>query len=257
MMMSENSQIDPSSFRPIVKWSEEWWANAKPEVQARRCKAHKKDGSRCGKAAMNNQRVCGTHGGKARHSVEAARRRMMENADPAVKKLTEIAYDPKQSAEIRLKATLAIIDRAGLSPRQAMEIEVGPAKPYEVVLESVFEPMTGGSREAHRSGSPPPALADHTRQLPAANHEPIDAQIVDDSDDDNTVDLSYYTQPITPERDKSGSVFDSRRFGPTSAPPADGLMPLDEANREIARLRRQAAQVNPEQRALPPGRSGR
>src|SRR6185312_8857885 len=132
-------------FRPIVKWSEEWWANAKPEVQARRCKAHKKDGSRCGKAAMNNQRVCGTHGGKARHSVEAARRRMMENADPAVKKLTEIAYDPKQSAEIRLKATLAIIDRAGLSPRQAMEIEVGPAKPYEVVLESVFEPMTGGS----------------------------------------------------------------------------------------------------------------
>ncbi|MCA4732154.1 hypothetical protein [Mycobacterium avium] len=180
--MSESSQIDPSSFRPIVKWSEEWWANAKPEVQARRCKAHKKDGSRCGKASMNNQRVCGTHGGKARHSVEAARRRMMENADPAVKKLTEIAYDPKQSAEIRLKATLAIIDRAGLSPRQAMEIEVGPAKPYEIVMESVFEPMTGGSREAHRSGEPTPALV-------AANHDPIDALVVDDSDDPTFIRL--------------------------------------------------------------------
>lgn len=252
MKMSESCQIDPSSFRPIVKWSEEWWANAKPEVQARRCKAHKKDGSRCGKAAMNGQRVCGTHGGKARHSVEAARRRMMENADPAVKKLTEIAYDPKQSAEIRLKATLAIIDRAGLSPRQAMDIEVGPAKPYETVLESVFEPMTGGSREAHRSGEPPPALV-------AAKHDPIDAQIVSDLDDDGAVDVSYYARPITPEDYESGSVFDSGPFGPTSAPPTEGLMPLDQANAEIRRLRAQAAtnstQLHRTQRALPPGRS--
>lgn len=245
-----------SASKPIVKWSEQWWANAKPETQARRCRAHRKSGERCKRLSLSGQRVCSHHGGRARHSVEAARRRMMENADPAVKRLTEIAYDPKQSAEIRLKATLAIIDRAGLSPRQAMEIEVGPPKPYEVVLESVFEPMTGGSREAHRSGSPPPALADQTRQLAAgANHQPIDAQIVDDLDDDDTVDLGDYARPITRDDCESGSVFDSERFGPVSAPPTDGLMSLEDANAEVHRLQSEAARAVREQRALPPGRS--
>jgi len=89
--IDENNSADLSSSgpmvnKPMVKWSEEWWATkANPTVQ--RCIAHRKNGNRCGKAAMNGQRVCGTHGGKARHSVEAARRRLMENADPAVKQL--------------------------------------------------------------------------------------------------------------------------------------------------------------------------
>ncbi len=238
---------DPSSFAPVVKWSEEWWANAKPEVQARRCKAHKKDGSRCAKAAMNFQRVCGTHGGKARHSVEAARRRMMENADPAVKKLTEIAFDPSKSDEIRLKATLAIIDRAGLSPRQAMEIQVGPSKPYEEVFAQAanFETMQGGSRAAHRTGVP--AVQPH--ELPAASDDPIEAQIVDDLDDGDLGDLYGASQPITPDDLERRSPFDT-------APPSDGLMTMEDSMSEIARLRREAAErTRQEQRALPPGNS--
>ena len=127
-----------STSGPIDKWSEQWWAQAKPAVRAHLCIAHRKNGDRCKRAAMTGQRVCGHHGGKARHSVEAARRRLMENADPAVKQLAEIAYDDKQSAEVRLKATLALIDRAGLSPKTAVElgVSVQPA-PYEQILDSL------------------------------------------------------------------------------------------------------------------------
>jgi hypothetical protein len=43
---------DLSSSGPIVKWSEEWWANAKPEVAAHRCIAHRKNGDRCKRVAI-------------------------------------------------------------------------------------------------------------------------------------------------------------------------------------------------------------
>ncbi len=240
---------DPSSFAPIVKWSEEWWARAKPEVRARRCKAYKKSGIRCAKPAMNGQRVCGTHGGRAKHSVEAARRRMMENADPAVKKLTEIAFDPTKSDEIRLKATLAIIDRAGLSPRQALEIEVGPAKPYEQIADGMIEMQRGGSRAEHRRAM---GIPDDLPALVARVHdEPIEAQIVDDFDDAEMGDLYGASQPITPGDDERVSVFDT-------APPRDGLMTMEDGMSEIARLRREAAQrTRQEHRALPPGNSAR
>ncbi len=232
---------DPSSFAPIIKWSEEWWARAKPEVRARRCKAHKKSGIRCAKPAMNGQRVCGTHGGRAKHSVEAARRRMMEYADPAVKKLTEIAFDPTKSDEIRLKATLAIIDRAGLSPRQALEIEVGPAKPYEQIADGMIEMQRGGSRAEHRRAM---GIPDDTPALAAPTHnEPIEAQVIDDFDDADMGNLSDCAQPITPGDDERVSVFDT-------APARDGLMTMEDGVGEIARLRREGC------RAHAPGATG-
>jgi hypothetical protein len=73
---------------------------------------------------------------------------MMENADPAVAQLCRIAYDDHQSSEIRLKATLAIIDRAGLNPRSGVDLEV-TARPFEQVFDSHFE-MESGTRANFR-----------------------------------------------------------------------------------------------------------
>ncbi|WP_368681663.1 hypothetical protein [Mycobacterium intracellulare] len=204
--------------------------------------------------------VCPTHGGRAPQVKRKARQRLEEAAEQMAKALLKIATDPNAPDAVKLNAIKDALDRAGIQAKTAVDVSV-TAKPYETVLESVFEPMTGGSREAHRSGSPPPALADHAHQLPAANREPIDAQIVDDLDDDDTIDLGYYAQPITPDSYESGSVFDSGPFGPASALPTDGVMSMEDANAEIRRLRTQAAtnsaRVRTAQRALPPGRSAR
>jgi len=40
--MTISDLTDLSSPQPVVKWSEAWWENAKPEVRAHRCKAHGK-----------------------------------------------------------------------------------------------------------------------------------------------------------------------------------------------------------------------
>ena len=42
--MTISDLTDLSSPEPVVKWSEAWWENAKPEVRAHRCKAHRKNG---------------------------------------------------------------------------------------------------------------------------------------------------------------------------------------------------------------------
>ena len=96
-----------SASRPLDKWSEQRWANAKPETQVRRWTAHRKNGNRCKHLALMGQRVCAYHGGRAKQSVEAARRRMMENADPAVRQFQKIAFDETAPIETRLKATEA------------------------------------------------------------------------------------------------------------------------------------------------------
>jgi hypothetical protein len=54
-----------------------------------------------------------------------------------------------------------------------------------------IELMQGGSRAAHRAG----LGDDQPQELPAAHHEPIEAQIVDDLDDGDVGDLYGYGQP--------------------------------------------------------------
>jgi len=242
---------DPSSSGPLEKsaWDRRLAANPK-----QRCTAHRKNGEQCRKFAIAGSNVCRTHGGAAKQVRQAARVRLANAADRMARELLKMATDDDVSDSVKLAAIRDALDRGGISVKAEIEVT---AKPYE----SIFEKLEGGSREAHRSGSPPPALADHTHQLPTANREPIDAQIVDDLDDDGTIDLGHYARPNTPESYESGSVFDSERFGPASAPPADGLMSMEDANAEIRRLRTQAAtnsaRVRTAQRALPPGRSDR
>jgi hypothetical protein len=170
----------------------------------------------------------------------------MENADPAVKQLAEIAYDEKQSAEIRLKATLALIDRAGLSPRSSVDVEL-TAKPYETVFDGYIEMDSGGSRAAFR-GEPEPLALTAADELPAADdhglgdHLVVDAEVVD---------------PMTRDDDERGSAFDSAPvFNPFApAHPPDGLMTIDAAVSAAAEMQRRSAVSRRAQRALPRGRT--
>ena len=237
--------------------------SARKYVPKRKCIARRTDGEPCQRPALNGAQVCRSHGGAAKQVRNAARIRLENATDRMAKELLNMATDDNISDATKLRAITEALDRGGLSIKTEVEIT---AKPYE----SIFEQLSGGSREAHRNSQG--IEDDTTPALVAAKHEPIDAQIVDDfnddgvvivddSDDDGAIDLSYYAQPITPERDGSDAVVDSGRFGPISAPPADGLMSLVDANAEIRRLRTQAAtgstQIHRAQRALPPGRSAR
>jgi hypothetical protein len=232
-----------SASGPIDKWSEEWWARAKPEVAAHRCIAHRKNGDRCKRASLVGQRVCGHHGGKSRKSLAAARRRLMENADPAVKQLAKIAYDEKVPIETRLKATLALIDRAGLTPRAALEVEVGPSLPYQQILEHI----ESGSRAAYRAsvGRPDPdqaASADTARPLETDDAEAVlDAEIVDNSGESHSA-LRRSSRVDDDARPITSAGGDHARADDR----APGMIPLTEAVELQRRLRREAAQ-----RALP------
>lgn len=170
--MSDN----PSTTGRVVKYSEEWWATRKPEVAARRCHVTKKDGEQCGKVAMDGQRVCGTHGGRA-PQAKAARRRLDEAADRMAKQLLGIA-ESAESEAVKLAAVRDALDRAGLKP--PTQVEVGPKapEPWEQLLGDVAH-VTKTQHEAMKRGEYIPAPADPPALPPAV--EVVDAEIVEDA----------------------------------------------------------------------------
>jgi hypothetical protein len=60
-----------------------------------------------------------------------------------------MATDPNVSESVRLSAIKDALDRAGVSAKTAVEVEVGPPKPYEQILDGLAV-IESGSREAYR-----------------------------------------------------------------------------------------------------------
>src|SRR6476619_4084468 len=136
---------DLSTPGPGVKWSEQWWANAKPEVRAHRCTAHRKTGDRCKRAAINGGRVCTHHGGRPPAVKAKARQRLEDAADRMARELLKMAVDENVSDAVKLAAIRDALDRAGLSARTAVSMEVG-RRPFEVI----FDDIASGSRAESR-----------------------------------------------------------------------------------------------------------
>lgn len=258
----------PATTTP-AKWSDEWWATvARPGAQ--RCTAHRRNGDRCGKAAMDGQRVCGTHGGRAPQNKRAARRRLEEAADRMARELLKIAVDGNVSESVRINAIKDALDRAGVSARTAVDVEV-TAKPYERLLDNLPR-LEGGSRAEWRRSQ---GIPDETpRALPASDSsQAMDAEVIDveqdETDSDSPVAPHYDdTGSITPggygiQPDERTAIYDPMAdqpnpFDPT--PQTEGVMTFDEAVIRAARINNKApaaghAVVRSAQRALPPGRS--
>lgn len=217
--MSDN----PSTTGRIVKYSEEWWATRTPEVAARRCHVTKKDGDQCGKVAMDGQRVCGTHGGRAPQAKAAARRRLDEAADRMARELLKIATT-SESESVKLSAVRDALDRAGLKP--PTQVEVGPKapEPWEELLGDVAH-ITRAQHEAMKRGEYIPAPVD-PRALPPSDSDIVDAEVVD-----------------APER--VGECADRPPVPdwaepPPAAPPSRELVTLEEAASEVAAANRAA-----------------
>lgn len=144
----ERAMCLPAVVPPVAppRWSEQWWEQASPEVQARRCKAHKSNGQRCQKAAIIGARVCRTHGGGAPQVIAAARARLANAADSMASNLVGLAKSAESEA-VRVRATEGVLDRVGIG--RTTEVQVGPAKlkPYE----EIYADIQGGSRAESRA----------------------------------------------------------------------------------------------------------
>jgi len=141
----EPNTADSSGYK---MHSEEWWQHAKPEVQARRCKAHRKNGDQCKRPALAGTTVCRSHGGASGHVQRAARARLENAADRMAKELLGIATDPNMSAQVKLKAINSALDRAGLRAPNQVVVSAGQTTGFDEVFSDVF---TGSRAESRRA----------------------------------------------------------------------------------------------------------
>jgi hypothetical protein len=79
-----------------------------------RCRATTRNGNRCGNPPVTGAVVCRMHGGAAPQVRDAARRRLLEAADPAAARLVELLDSPDPAIQVR--AAVALLDRAGHGP---------------------------------------------------------------------------------------------------------------------------------------------
>lgn len=225
--MSDN----PSTTGRVVKYSEDWWATRTPEVRARRCHVTKKDGDQCGKVAMDGQRVCGTHGGRAPQAKAAARRRLDEAADRMAHELLKIATT-SESESVKLAAVRDALDRAGLKP--PTQVEVGPKQPepWEELLGDVAH-VTRAQHEAMKRGEPMPPAPASSRALPPADADIVDAEVVDAP--------APHSEGVGERADRPN--MPDWAEAPPAAPPSRELVTLEDAAAEVAASNR-AAGVN-------------
>lgn len=102
-------------------------------------------GNRCARAAIKGGTVCRIHGGNLPGVKKAAQRRLAMAALPASQKLVWIALHKKGVADKdRIRALIEILDRAGVSGKTTIEVEV---KPWEKVLRSIYAGMEGSGEE--------------------------------------------------------------------------------------------------------------
>lgn len=163
---------DLSSFEPIDRWAR----SAHPE---RRCTAHRKNGDRCKNAARRGTNVCDFHGAKAPQVKRKARQRIEEAADRMACELLKMATDDNVADSVKLAAIRDALDRAGLAARTAVEVEVGPPKPYEAILER----LEGGSRAEYRRSRGIPDGGEGKRSIGGGRLEldtPIEAEVLDE-----------------------------------------------------------------------------
>ncbi|WP_461418311.1 hypothetical protein [Gordonia sp. GN26] len=216
----ERAETDPivatRGFDANRKPKEVVWGDGRRPNPDRVCTARKTNGQPCTRIAIAGGNVCPAHGGLAPHIQAKARARLQSAADRMAKELLKIAVSDDAPDNVKLAAIRDALDRAGLSSRTAVEVEVGPSKGFEQVLEAM---VTGGSRAESRArrGLTDDDIAPNSDDWTA--NEILDAQVVDDDEGYSPAPLLAPSVPPTTPRPAQS---------PSSAN-GSGLLPFEEA----------------------------
>ena len=148
---------------------------SKSSVPARRCCAHKKDGSQCKNAAILGSTVCRYHGGASKHVKAAARARLENAADRMAKELLGMAIDPDVSDSVKLAAIRDALDRSGLKAPNEVALSQGDSKPYDEIFDSIVAGPRDESRRARGYEDPIPNVVEPQDVTPhhALMDEPV------------------------------------------------------------------------------------
>ncbi|WP_155956894.1 hypothetical protein [Rhodococcus sp. UNC23MFCrub1.1] len=163
------------------------WGDGRRPDPATICSARRTNGEDCRKTALKGTQppLCVSHGGGAPQVRRQARIRLERAADRMAKELLRIATDEDTPPATRLASITQALDRAGITAKTAVEVTVGPAAPWESVLEN----LVGGSRSESRAAR---GVED-----PDAG-EIIDADWLPEDDSYNPVRAAYATTPPAP-----------------------------------------------------------
>src|SRR6476620_8391029 len=113
----------------------------------RRCSPpSSRTGKPCKLPPITGSNVCRSHGGAAPQVKAKARQRLEDAADRMARQLLKMAVDENVSDAVKLAAIRDALDRAGLSARSAVSLEVG-RRPFEVI----FDDIASGSRAESRA----------------------------------------------------------------------------------------------------------
>jgi len=95
------------------------------DTTERRCIAHSttNDKAQCKNFAIRGMQVCRMHGGNTPNAKFAAKARLLAMVEPAFGVLFDIMQDPNAENADRIKASVAVLDRAGFGAKQQMTVK--------------------------------------------------------------------------------------------------------------------------------------
>lgn len=91
-----------------------------PTLSTPSCAHVSNAGIRCPRDAAPQETVCILHGASIPHATEAMTRRLLALREKSIAMLEELMLTSED--KIRLTACIAVLDRAGLGPRQSIEV---------------------------------------------------------------------------------------------------------------------------------------
>ena len=183
-----------------------------------KCKAHKKDGTPCGRWPVKGATVCPKHGGSAPQVRRKAQERLLEAADSLMAALLKIAQSA-ESESVRLAAIKDALDRAGFAPAQMIKLGIGQDDPWgdmlaELMTDDVLERVEPRALPARRGGGgrvPPEWAAEDGPDVQIVEYDPDPDVTSDDLSFDipgtisgEVVRSSRTAEPRVPERLRVG-----------------------------------------------------
>jgi hypothetical protein len=109
------------------------------------------------------------HQERIRRNLTETIKVMQRSSKEAAEQLVEIAIDPTQKTEHRLRAIEMILNWCLGKPRQSVDMTVTPMRPYESVVLNLLNQLAGEGGELAIGGG--------------TEAEVIDAEVVEDNDD--------------------------------------------------------------------------